>query len=78
MSTLKSIDGGMTINEAIRVRPETVAVFHGLGLDACCGGSLPIQVASEKHGLDPAEVLGLLNATDDPVTPSDERGAPGV
>jgi iron-sulfur cluster repair protein YtfE (RIC family) len=61
MSVVKTIDGEMTINEAIRERPDTVAVFHRLGLDACCGGSLRIQVAAERHGLDPAEVLGLLN-----------------
>jgi iron-sulfur cluster repair protein YtfE (RIC family) len=62
MSVLDTFHGEMTINEAIRERPETVAVFHQLGLDACCGGSLPIAVAAERHGLDAEEVLRLLGA----------------
>jgi iron-sulfur cluster repair protein YtfE (RIC family) len=44
-----------------------VAVFHRLGLDACCGGSLSIRVAAQRHGLDGQEVLRLLN---DPVDPT--------
>jgi regulator of cell morphogenesis and NO signaling len=67
MSVVKTIEGEMTINEAIRERPETVAVFNRLGLDACCGGSLPIQVAAERHGLDTEEVLRLLNDPSDSV-----------
>jgi regulator of cell morphogenesis and NO signaling len=62
METTKSITGEMTINEAIKERPETVATFHRLGLDACCGGGLPIRVAAERHALDPEEVLRALNA----------------
>jgi iron-sulfur cluster repair protein YtfE (RIC family) len=61
MSIVKEVDGGMTINEVIRQRPATVAVFNRFGLDACCGGSLPVRVAAERHGLDTAEVLRLLN-----------------
>jgi iron-sulfur cluster repair protein YtfE (RIC family) len=67
MSVSHTIDGEMTINEVIRERPETVAVFHRLGLDACCGGSLSIRVAAQRHGLDGQEVLRLLN---DPVDPT--------
>jgi regulator of cell morphogenesis and NO signaling len=67
MSVVKTIEGEMTINEAIRERPETVAVFNRLGLDACCGGSLPIHMAAERHGLDTEEVLRLLNDPSDSV-----------
>jgi regulator of cell morphogenesis and NO signaling len=62
MATTKTVTGEMTINEAIKERPETVAIFHRLGLDSCCGGGLPIRVAAERHVLDPEEVLRLLNA----------------
>lgn len=61
MDSVKTITAETTINEAIGERPETVAVFHRLGLDACCGGALPIRVAAERHGLDPEAVLRLLN-----------------
>jgi iron-sulfur cluster repair protein YtfE (RIC family) len=61
MTTLKIIDGDMTVNQAIQARPETVAVFLELGFDACCGGSLPIREASAQHGIDMGEVLQRLN-----------------
>jgi iron-sulfur cluster repair protein YtfE (RIC family) len=60
--TVRAIDAETTINEAIRDRPETVAVFHRFGLDSCCGGSLPIRVAAQRHGLDPDEVFRALDA----------------
>lgn len=62
METTTKIHDGMTINEAIQVRPGTVAVFDALGLDACCGGSLTIRDAATRHGLDPAVVLRALDA----------------
>ena len=64
MDTTTTIQGTMTINETIRERPETVAVFDRYGLDSCCGGSLPIEQAARRHGLDPDEVLAALNAKD--------------
>jgi iron-sulfur cluster repair protein YtfE (RIC family) len=61
MSATQFIHGERTINDMIREHPESVAVFHRLGLDACCGGSLPIRVAAARHGLDPDQVLALLH-----------------
>ena len=49
-----------TINEALLIRPEAVAVFQRFGLDACCGGGLAIAEAARRHGHDPAEVLAAL------------------
>lgn len=57
-----AIDGDTTINEAILRRPESVQVFQRFGLDACCGGGLPIAEAARRHGLDPEEVLGGIAA----------------
>lgn len=51
-----------TINEAILLWPAAVAVFQRFGLDACCGGSLPIAEAAQRHGLDPDAVLAELQA----------------
>lgn len=56
------IDLDTTVNEAIRRIPEAVAVFHDRGIDGCCGGALPIGEACARHGIDPDEVLGELEA----------------
>lgn len=51
----------LTVNETVRDFPTTVEVFHRLGIDACCGGGLPVGEAAARHGLDPDEVLDELN-----------------
>jgi regulator of cell morphogenesis and NO signaling len=48
----------MTVNEAIATWPRTVAVFNRFGIDACCGGAVPIAKAAERDGAD----LGALTA----------------
>ncbi len=60
MNEAKTLDPGTTINAVIEAWPETVAVFQRLGLDACCGGSLPIREAAERHGLDVDAVVEAL------------------
>jgi iron-sulfur cluster repair protein YtfE (RIC family) len=40
------ISAGLTVNEAIRRYPATVAVFNAFGIDACCGGAAPLAAAS--------------------------------
>ena len=52
----------MTLNEVIREDPEAVRVFGRLGMDACCGGSLTLEEACRRHGLDPGDVLRELEA----------------
>jgi regulator of cell morphogenesis and NO signaling len=42
----------MTVNEAIRRYPATVAVFNKYGIDACCGGALPVAEAAANEGVD--------------------------
>lgn len=51
-----------TVNQVILDRPATVEVFHRHGIDACCGGELPVGEAAERHGIDPAELLRELEA----------------
>lgn len=60
MSTDSRITPGLRINEVIRSHPETVAVFHELGLDACCGGDRTLAEASAAHGLSVDAVLEAL------------------
>ena len=54
----------MTVNEAIRLHPATVGVFNEFGIDACCGGAVPIREAAVRDGADPQV---LLDALDDAV-----------
>ena len=56
-TTLESL----TVNEIIRQRPETVEVFNRYGIDACCGGAVPVAQAAARDGADPADVLRDLD-----------------
>jgi regulator of cell morphogenesis and NO signaling len=40
----------LSVNETIRRYPATVAVFNQHGIDACCGGALPIDEAVAHGG----------------------------
>ncbi|HSK21162.1 MAG TPA: DUF542 domain-containing protein [Longimicrobiales bacterium] len=42
----------LTVNEAIRRYPGTVAIFNRHGIDACCGGAAPVAEAAERDGAD--------------------------
>jgi regulator of cell morphogenesis and NO signaling len=50
----------MTLNDAIRLHPETVAVFNEFGLDACCGGAATIAEAAARDGAPLDELLRAL------------------
>jgi regulator of cell morphogenesis and NO signaling len=50
----------MTLNDAIRLHPESVAVFNQFGLDACCGGAATIAEAAARDGAPLDELLRAL------------------
>lgn len=50
----------ITVNEAIVSWPSTVAVFNRFGIDACCGGAVPIAEAAERDGADLAALTAEL------------------
>ncbi|HEX7049530.1 MAG TPA: DUF542 domain-containing protein [Longimicrobiales bacterium] len=52
----------MTVNEAIGRFPATVAVFNRFGIDACCGGAVPIADAARRDGADPDRLAEALEA----------------
>jgi regulator of cell morphogenesis and NO signaling len=49
-----------TVNEAIRQVPSAVTIFKRVGIDACCGGALPIGEAAKRHGLDAEALLSEI------------------
>jgi regulator of cell morphogenesis and NO signaling len=51
-----------TVNALLSEHPETVAVFNAFGIDACCGGAVPIDEAARRDGADPAALLEALVA----------------
>jgi regulator of cell morphogenesis and NO signaling len=54
------IHDGLTVNEAIRRFPTTVAVFNEFAIDACCGGAAPLTEAAARHSIDTAMLLEIL------------------
>jgi len=54
------IPADLTVNEAIRLFPVTVAVFNHFGIDACCGGAVPVRAAALRDGADPDQVAAAL------------------
>ena len=59
--TPTEITAEMSVNEIITQRPETVAVFKRLGIDACCGGALPLAEVARKHRFDYIALLAELD-----------------
>ena len=60
--TLTAIPAGITVNELIRAMPATVDAFNRFGIDACCGGAVPIAEAAERDGADVTALLSALEA----------------
>ena len=58
---MKEITGEMTINQVIKLYPNTIGVFNRFNVDSCCGGSSTLAKASARDGADLAELLKVLN-----------------
>ncbi|HUF51281.1 MAG TPA: DUF542 domain-containing protein [Longimicrobiales bacterium] len=50
----------LVVNEVIRRYPASVAVFARFGIDACCGGAMPVAEAAVRHGADVAALVAAL------------------
>jgi regulator of cell morphogenesis and NO signaling len=50
-----------TLGELVAELPTRAGVLEALGLDFCCGGAQPLEVACREAGLDPATVARLLD-----------------
>jgi len=60
MSDVIQLDPSRTINEIVAGHPETIAVFNRFGMDTCCGGSVAVNDAARRDGLDLDQVLAAL------------------
>jgi iron-sulfur cluster repair protein YtfE (RIC family) len=52
----------LSVSETIERWPATRAVLVARGLDLCCGGVHPVEMAARAHGVDPAALLAELRA----------------
>ena len=50
----------MTVNEVVQRYPETVVVFNEFGIEACCGGGVPVREAALRDGASAETVLDAL------------------
>lgn len=57
-----ALDAETTINELVRLHPETLPVLQAYGLDTCCGGPLSLAEAARRHGVGTEELLGAVRA----------------
>jgi iron-sulfur cluster repair protein YtfE (RIC family) len=53
-------DTRITVNDLIARFPETVATFNAFGIDACCGGAVPVREAALRDGADPDALAAAL------------------
>lgn len=53
-----------TVHEALGDLPGAREVFARFGIDACCGGELPLAVAAEHHGVELDRLLDALARAD--------------
>ena len=58
---MQDINENTTLNDAIKIYPESVAVLGKYKLDTCCGGFQTIKEAAEAAGLDASAIVEELN-----------------
>ena len=56
---------GTTLVDAIRLRPQSLAVLEDLGVDYACGGATTISAAAASVGLTAVELISMLAAKAD-------------
>ena len=59
----EKITKDMTINETLRLYPETTGVFTAFGMDSCCGGAATIEASCERDEAPLDKVMKALNET---------------
>lgn len=59
MGAHEEVNAAAIVNDVLRRYPATVAVFNAFGIDACCGGAVPLAEAARR---DEADLDALLDA----------------
>jgi regulator of cell morphogenesis and NO signaling len=54
------ISARMSVNQTVSLYPATITIFAHAGIDTCCGGSLPIEEAAKRHGIELRALLSSL------------------
>ncbi len=54
------LDIGSSVNDVIKLHPDSIAVFNVFGVDACCGGAASLEDAARSVGADPAALMEAL------------------
>ena len=49
-----------SVSDWVTRYPQSAALFEELQIDYCCGGSVPLSVACQEHGLDPGDIESRL------------------
>lgn len=57
-----TLDAATPVREIIARYPVTAEILHGRGLDSCCGGAHPLEMAAGAHGVLLAPLLAQLQA----------------
>ncbi len=66
------IDLKTRVGELVAERPGRSRVFERLGIDYCCSGTTPLDRACREKGLDVADVLREIAASDDETPEHDQ------
>lgn len=66
-----TLDPTATVGSFVRQKPSRSRVFESLKIDYCCGGKTPLYQACEKKGIDAAEVMKQIEASDAAAETSD-------
>ncbi len=65
-TTTKQIEPTMTVNEVVRLYPNSIPVFNEYGIDTCCGGGVPLAVAVQRDNVDLAALIARLQQVSEP------------
>jgi regulator of cell morphogenesis and NO signaling len=55
-----TLDPTWSVNDVIRIFPETITVFNELGVDTCCGGETALETAAVESGVEIDTMIAAL------------------
>lgn len=51
----------MSVNQVIKLYPQSIGVFNKFNIDSCCGGSETLEKAAKNAGVRIEEVIDAIN-----------------